>query len=985
MMIKRSLLSGMGPDGSPLQHIINPGDGAPTSPDLLPDVAAFIKNLRPSPKYTYVLTNAMGYSEYFGPNSNADWYGLNRHMDDFNGLLHHPPDWGQDYEIDRARGKFWPHGFPSFYGATAYAHHKNSDPEKYGFGEIIYVATNDKMKRIELVKKIDNAQIQAKGRGNILDRIRHGERVDTSMGAKVPFDLCHAPGTLVRTPRGYRSIEEIEVGDFVISHLNKKRKVTRTFVRDTEEDEVLQIEPLGSPNLLASRAHPLLVVRRAQVRSEGGRRYNDLADRTFTPEWVAAEDVRVGDYLLAPIPKEGTRVEERARILGYYLGDGHIIKQRTGKRKNGPYRDMGVGLSVGLHEPDHRDWVVQELSDLAANKPSVYAAGAGRKAEQIHCYDQGLAAWVLKHGGRGSRGKFVHEDVFTWDRASRLNVLGGWIDTDGCVDEFSVRGTTVSRGLALDMRRLAHSLGIPASITAGKYTSGFTGQKGTAYWLCIGRGTLAAVCPEFREYSMKLQMAEPTEKASSCSIHRLGDYFGFAVRSISTDHNTTKLHNISVETDESYIAEGLASHNCSVCTDWQKIRAARKTYDPQKHLHEMIAVLRYHKMVSPIRGLSITPRDYCSCMKNSKGKILPSGEKVFVYNDAPRFFDNSFVWVGADRTARVMWHLAGLDPLTPADRTARAQGPTVTIKDRTIIIKSAMEKVAGEPIKLSEKEKHAPGGTARMVHLRSFTEPDISPDILDRSAKIHGVQRLLSTLSALGMVLKPGEFQEIVMGSQPSQSFFQDRARAKNVTFDPNTDAIDDTYAVSGSGVTKEASVPFLPYLEQRSSFAPYLDERSKVAAKLRRNAPQTLRTPLLDKIAAQYNGYRLSILETAPATFSQHYDLVGVPADQLLKVSSAGMGSLLLGLAPMVHLLSSHLRAKKRSGEDLGTVGSFIESNPSFTRALTIGAGLRAAMGIIEGGGIGAVAGKALGAIAGTVTQDGGILRALGNVAQAM
>jgi len=56
---------------------------------------------------------------------------------------------------------------------------------------------------------------------------------------------------------------------------------------------------------------------------------------------------------------------------------------------------------------------------------------------------------------------------------------------------------------------------------------------------------------------------------------------------------------------------------------------------------------------------SKTREDYCSCVKNiGLGKILDDGRRISVINPHPRFFDISFVFIGADKTAKVMCKLA---------------------------------------------------------------------------------------------------------------------------------------------------------------------------------------------------------------------------------------------------------------------------------------------------------------------------------------
>ena len=54
-----------------------------------------------------------------------------------------------------------------------------------------------------------------------------------------------------------------------------------------------------------------------------------------------------------------------------------------------------------------------------------------------------------------------------------------------------------------------------------------------------------------------------------------------------------------------------------------------------------------------------TRDDYCSCIQHiGMGKILDDGRRIGVLNIHPRFFDISFVFIGADKTAKMMCKLA---------------------------------------------------------------------------------------------------------------------------------------------------------------------------------------------------------------------------------------------------------------------------------------------------------------------------------------
>lgn len=578
MHTKRAYFAGEH-DGEPLVQIVRPGEQIKTASFMMPSVQSFIDRLTPDPRYTYVLVNAMGYSEFYGSNSNRDWYGHNQHLD-FNGLLHSPPDFGKDYETDKMQGLAWPYGFPSYYGATVYAHHKNTDPQQLGFGDVIYVAPNPIMKRIELVERVFNEEAQKKGHTSILERIAAGERVDVSMGCKVPFDFC------------------------------------------------------------------------------------------------------------------------------------------------------------------------------------------------------------------------------------------------------------------------------------------------------------------------------------------------------------------------------------SICTDWALVKKAWKTFNPDEHRHPGIAILHFHKTVQPIRGLAITRKDYCEHMLQIPGKILPDGRKVFVYNDFPRFFDISFVLVGADRTARVMWHLGSTKPMegTTAGPWAKRENSIVRLLENLLNKTSA--------INIASMEKEIPDGFAQAVKHDSDTAPDISGTltvVLDgaEDRKLMA-KKILTALAVLGIVPSPREFQTLALTHVPGGDLIKKALDEKGVVFDTSVGGIDDTFSVSEKLYDAKLTQAFAPLMSERSSFDPFLTERlTSFEPKTASATSMPIRTELLDKLASQYNGYRISTLENAGDLFPKSAEFLGAQTVAKMGGKGIGLAALLLGLGPVISLLSSHLRSRREEGQQIGTMASFVADNPSFVTITTIGAGLRAAMAIDKAGGL--------------------------------
>ena len=152
------------------------------APTLVPDVVRYIENLRPEPDSQYVLVNAMGSGEYYGSNINGDRFAEAA-------LIHVPNNWSGNPVLDRVTAKKWPYGYPTFYNAHPYAHHRNKDPSK-AYGTVELATWNPRMHRVELVVKVDHFRCMEHGGMGIWDKLKAGQFPDVSMGTRVPFDTC---------------------------------------------------------------------------------------------------------------------------------------------------------------------------------------------------------------------------------------------------------------------------------------------------------------------------------------------------------------------------------------------------------------------------------------------------------------------------------------------------------------------------------------------------------------------------------------------------------------------------------------------------------------------------------------------------------------------------------------------------------------------------------------------------------------------------
>lgn len=174
----------------PVARLIEPGHvkraQADSDTPMQEELREYIRTLKPQKDSTYVLVNAMGDGEHYGDNINGDFFPYEElvHTDEeFRKLAVH--DWTG--RRDKAAKLGW--GFTTFYHAHVFKHHINKDPAK-AYGTIDWAGWNTKMRRVELVTRLDHAWCKERGGEDILEKAHRNDFQDVSMGCKVPYDVC---------------------------------------------------------------------------------------------------------------------------------------------------------------------------------------------------------------------------------------------------------------------------------------------------------------------------------------------------------------------------------------------------------------------------------------------------------------------------------------------------------------------------------------------------------------------------------------------------------------------------------------------------------------------------------------------------------------------------------------------------------------------------------------------------------------------------
>lgn len=306
-----------------------------------------------------------------------------------------------------------------------------------------------------------------------------------------------------------------------------------------------------------------------------------------------------------------------------------------------------------------------------------------------------------------------------------------------------------------------------------------------------------------------------------------------------------------------------------------------------------------------------TRKEYCECMLKRAGQILPDGRKVCVTNPFPRFFDISFVYIGADRTSHVLEKIATVVDMGANIKTASAPLRGISLSGtKTSAVKMATEE------KLSEIFKEVDGyPLGQAIHLLENNEQEIPEDSLCEIAEQPDLPTTLNTLGGNGIILTPNEFTKIIMiRTSVSPRDFED--------VEPEyVDDMDEPFFHRMTCCPHMRLAPS-PLMESRSYSLPFFFKRLALPVKLASKKQFT--KVAMPQVSRLYNAYRHGILMNMD------------------KYAGLGSGMLTQENIPIVAALSSipvsyalHSYWKARPEDERGFMANFIANNPNVSAAL--------------------------------------------------
>lgn len=339
---------------------------------------------------------------------------------------------------------------------------------------------------------------------------------------------CFVAGTPVLTKRGFLPIDEVRIGDEVLTTDRSYHPVECT-MRHTA-NEIIYLRAQGMyKELKCTPNHPFY------ARSKR-RYYENGTIKTVYGEakYVKASELAKGDKVGYPIHEGSDTSFTTAfwKLVGAWIADGWTdIGKRKGRKNCCNHKAI---ICCGKKH-------IARLNHIIQKAGFKYTLSEERTTFKCIICNKKLCEF-LQDFGKYAHGKHLTPQCFMLDRSRKKALLDGWF-ADGYKKPNGAQCvTTVSERLALDMAQIARDV-----------------------YLCpvsISRKMCNRVCViEGREVNERPQYCVTISNCEKYGFYEDG-FVWCNIKSIRREKESNEVFNLSVNEEHSYNVYGIAVHNC---------------------------------------------------------------------------------------------------------------------------------------------------------------------------------------------------------------------------------------------------------------------------------------------------------------------------------------------------------------------------------------------------------------------------------------
>lgn len=391
---------------------------------------------------------------------------------------------------------------------------------------------------------------------------------------------CFVAGTPIATKTGFKSIENIVVGDEVLTHVGNWKPVIDVMVRDHVGTKHTLMTSNGD-SVTCTGDHPLYAIKRQSVNfliADKPQRLLDLA------KFMPANELNVGDYVVSfvsPPPSVTPHVYDvldyvgdekimlRGEIYPHYVEEAGRLRPSMGADKRLSALDRHIQLNTSLAYVmgnwvadgttdsatvvfNHHDVEKREMFEKHVNIAFKRDCIAIRKAENYVEISPKNASIIGKFltatCGRYSHGKRIPSHIMMSDDSIKRAFLEGYLAGDGCILTNKNDGTvtyrcrTISNALALDLKQLLISLGYCPNIHYEDNSHGY--NKVGRIWRVEWKN-------------------RKRQNNGSCRTWNINGTVVSRIYDIKKTESSEPVYDLTVADDHSFTTANIVAHNCN--------------------------------------------------------------------------------------------------------------------------------------------------------------------------------------------------------------------------------------------------------------------------------------------------------------------------------------------------------------------------------------------------------------------------------------
>ena len=385
---------------------------------------------------------------------------------------------------------------------------------------------------------------------------------------------CFEKGAPIKTSDGMKKIEDVKEGDVVFTHTHSYKKVYKTMKRK-HDGVICTINYYGDSRqkIKITGGHPVLAVKRQKA---------EYKNTEWKLDWVESKDLEKLDYVAIPIERTVVSQDERFfsvkigrgrhpaktiqfkistdkdffRLVGYYMAEGSVMGKNY------------LSFTFNKNERKYLDDVAELLEKYFGKSPLEYKEYKNG-ISLVLCST--VAARIFKQEfNSGAKNKSLPKWLMLEAPEKQAEFIKGYWSGDGSFTnkEYSwgfkrmFRINTISESLAGQTRDLLLRLNIFASINVWNKKA----PRNNSFVVYVGGtylGKFANVVG--KNINQSENNSELLLKQELLSYAQITENYAFVpIKEIRKETvSDVEVYNFSVAEDESYVAHGIAVHNCT--------------------------------------------------------------------------------------------------------------------------------------------------------------------------------------------------------------------------------------------------------------------------------------------------------------------------------------------------------------------------------------------------------------------------------------